>query len=57
MNETRHLILNTEKPALLQDYFFHSNYSQDLNDHFAVLKMAVDILLTEIILILSQIPV
>ncbi len=45
----RNLSLNTKKPTLLQDKL--------LDDHFAVLKMAIDELLTELILILTQIRV
>ncbi len=39
-----------QKPTLLQDKLLFLNYSRVLDDHFAVLKMAVDALLTEIIL-------
>ncbi len=53
----RHLSLNTETSALLQDKLFFSYYSQVLDDHFAALKMSFDILFTEIILILTQIRV
>ncbi len=51
------LSLNIKKPVLLQGKLFYSNYLGVLNDHFVVLKMAVDIPLTEIILILTQIRV
>ncbi len=53
----RHLSRNTKTSALLQDKLFFSNYSQVLDDHFATLKMSVDILFTEIILILTEIRV
>ncbi len=43
---SRHLSLSTKKPALLQNKLFSSNYSWVLDDRFAVLKKAVDILLT-----------
>ncbi len=51
------LSLNTKSSALIQDKLFFSIYSQVLDDHFAAFKMSVDILFTEIILILSQIRV
>ncbi len=53
----RQLSRNTKKPVFLQDNLFYSNYSWVLDDNFAVLKMAVDNLLTEIILILIQLRV
>ncbi len=53
----RHLSLNTKTSALLQDKLFYYNYLQVLDDHFAALKMSVDILFTEIILSLTQIRV
>ncbi len=46
-----------QKPALLQDKLFYPNYSWVLDDEFAVLEMAVDELLTEIILMFTQIRV
>ncbi len=51
----RHLSLNTKTSVLLQDKLFLSNYLQALDDHIAALKMPVDILFTEIILILTQV--
>ncbi len=47
----------TKKPALLQDKLFFFNYPWVLDDYFAVVKMAVDKLFTETILILSRIGV
>ncbi len=49
----RHISPNIKKPALLQDKLFYSKYSRVLDDHFAVLKMAV----TELLRILTQIRV
>ncbi len=54
---SRHLSLNTKKSALLQGKLFFSDYSQVLDDHFAALKLYVDIRFAEIILILTQIRV
>ncbi len=51
----RHLRLNTKKAALLQDKLFYFNHSRVLDYRFAVLEMAVDVLLTEIIIILTPI--
>ncbi len=52
-----HLSLNTEKPALLQVKLFYFNYSRVLGDQVAALSIAVDVLLTEVIVILTQIRV
>ncbi len=40
----RHLSLNTKTSALLQDKLFFCYYSQVVNDHFAALKMSIDML-------------
>ncbi len=51
----RQLSLNAKKAALLQDELFHTYYSRVFGDRFADLKMAVCVLLTDIILILIRI--
>ncbi len=51
----RHLRLNIKKVALLQDKPFYFNQSRALDYRFAVLKMAFDVLLTEISFILTLI--
>ncbi len=44
-----------QKPALLQDKLLYSTYLQVFDDHFAVLMMAVNKLLSGLNLILTQI--
>ncbi len=53
----RNVSLNTKKPDWLQEELFFSNYFRVLDFHFAALGMAVDMLLTEIIIISTQIRV
>ncbi len=54
----RHLSLKIKtKSALLQDKLIYFNYSRVLDNHFTVMYITVDKLLTVILLILTQIRV